>query len=113
MFSITRRRFVQYAVAAGAALALPSAVGSSAASVATSPPLRRFLEPLPVPGAGMVVATPSGPNHYSFTQRKIARKLHPDLPPTSVWPYDDGSGLAGQAGSLGWHSSPRAARQSG
>ena len=48
-----------------------------------------------------MVATPSGPNQYAFTQRPIRRKLHPDLPPTPLWAYDDGSGLAGQAGSFG------------
>ena len=48
-----------------------------------------------------MVATPSGHNRYSFTQREIRRHLHPDLPPTPLWAYDDGSGLAGQAGSFG------------
>jgi spore coat protein A len=63
--------------------------------------LRKYLEPLPVPGAGIVVATASGPNRYSFTQTEISRQLHPDLPPTPLWAYDDGSGLGGQAGSFG------------
>jgi spore coat protein A len=56
---------------------------------------------LPLPAAGIVVATPSAPNTYSFTQREISRQLHPDLPPTPLWAYDDGSGLAGQSGSFG------------
>jgi spore coat protein A, manganese oxidase len=56
---------------------------------------------MPVPGAGIVVATPSGMNQYAFTQREIARQLHPNLPPTPFWAYDDGSGLGGQAGSFG------------
>jgi spore coat protein A len=47
------------------------------------------------------VATQQGANHYAFTQREIERRLHPDLPPTPLWAYDDGSGLAGQAGSVG------------
>jgi spore coat protein A len=59
------------------------------------------MQPLPVPGNGIVVATPSGLNQYSFTQREIARQLHPNLPATPFWAYDDGSGLAGQAGSFG------------
>ena len=63
--------------------------------------LRKYLEPVPLPGAGIVVATPSGPDHYSFRQIEIARRLHPDLPPTPLWAYDDGSGLGGQAGSFG------------
>ena len=71
------------------------------ASAATGGKLRKYLEPLPVPGAGIVVATPSGTNQYSFTQTQITRQLHPQLPPTPLWAYDDGSGLTGQAGSFG------------
>ena len=63
--------------------------------------LTKYIQPLPVPGAGIVVATPSGMNQYAFTQRQIARQLHPNLPPTPFWAYDDGSGLGGQAGSFG------------
>ena len=96
----TRRRFLQYGMATSAALALPRTVGRRLA--ATLPGgLTKFREPLPVPGAGIVVATPNGTNQYSFTLREIARKLHPDLPPTPLWAYDDGSGLGGQAGSFG------------
>jgi FtsP/CotA-like multicopper oxidase with cupredoxin domain len=40
-------------------------------------------------------------NQYSFVQREISKQLHPQLPPTSLWAYDDGSGLDGQAGSFG------------
>src|SRR6266516_4617479 len=97
---ISRRRLLQYGAAGGAALFLPwqSRVASAGA---VSLPLPKFLEAVPLPGAGIVVATPSGMNRYSFTQRQIARQLHPYLPPTPLWAYDDGSGLAGQAGSFG------------
>jgi spore coat protein A, manganese oxidase len=98
---MTRRRFLQYGAAAGAALALPWPLRTSSARAASGPQLRKYLEPLPLPGSGMVVATPSGANSYSFAQRQIARQLHPDLPPTPFWAYDDGSGLGGQAGSFG------------
>ncbi|HTT52531.1 MAG TPA: hypothetical protein VMH35_14110, partial [Streptosporangiaceae bacterium] len=110
MADTTRRQFIQYGVAAGAVLATPAARRGLATALRNSlshPPgragggLRKFREPLPVPGHGIVVATPSGTNRYSFTQRQIHRQLHPDLPPTTVWAYDDGSGLAGQAGSFG------------
>src|SRR6476659_6893639 len=73
---VTRRRFLQYGVGAGAALTLPW----------TATP---------------TLAAATGPNQYSFTQREIARQLHPELLPTPLWAYDDGSGLAGQAGSFG------------
>jgi spore coat protein A len=76
-------------------------VGARAASAAMGGKLAKYLEPLPVPGAGIVVATPSGTNQYSFTVKQISRQLHPQLPGTPFWAYDDGSGLAGQAGSFG------------
>src|SRR5512142_3410965 len=104
---ITRRSFLQYGVGAGAALVLPWARRPWITPAANTPAtklamnLAKYVEPLPLPGAGIVVATPSSDNHYSFTQREIARQLHPQLPPTPLWAYDDGSGLAGQAGSFG------------
>jgi spore coat protein A len=83
------------------ALFLPLANRAGSAAAAASPALPKFMEPVPLPGAGIVVASPSGKNRYSFRQTQIARQLHPYLPPTPLWAYDDGSGLAGQAGSFG------------
>jgi spore coat protein A len=100
MKGMTRRRFLQYGAGAGAALALPWAARTPA-SAAPGLKLTKYLEPVPLPGAGIVVATPSGPNEYSFVQKEISRQLHPQLPPTPLWAYDDGSGLEGQAGSFG------------
>src|SRR6266704_1687605 len=101
MKGMTRRRFLQYSAGAGVGLALPWAARTPAASAAPGLKLTKYLEPVPLPGAGIVVATPSGTNEYSFVQREISRQLHPQLPPTPLWAYDDGSGLAGQAGSFG------------
>jgi spore coat protein A len=101
MASFTRRRLCQAGLAAGGALAWPWMAAH--ARSAGSPPLDKYLQPLPRPGAGIVVASPSpgGTNQYSFVQREIRRRLHPALPPTPIWAYDDGSGLDGQAGSFG------------
>jgi len=63
--------------------------------------LTKYIQPVPLPGAGIVVATPSDTNQYAFTQTQIMRQLHPHLPPTPLFAYDDGSGLGGQAGSFG------------
>jgi spore coat protein A len=102
MRRLTRRRFLGYGAASAAAtLFAPWAVASGVAGAERRGALRKYVEPLPVPGSGIVVATPSGNNSYAFTQTEISRQLHPDLPPTPVWAYDDGSGLAGQAGSFG------------
>ena len=99
--TLSRRRFLQFSAATGAALAMPWVAQPLVASAAMGGKLSKYQEPLPLPGRGLVVATPSGLNTYSFTQSQIARRLHPQLPPTPVWAYDDGSGIAGQSGSFG------------
>jgi spore coat protein A, manganese oxidase len=99
--ALTRRRLLQYGLAGGAALLLPRTATAPAATAAAPVKLTKYIESLPVPGNGIAVAAQSGANHYSFTQATISRQLHPDLPSTPVWAYDDGSGLGGQAGSFG------------
>jgi spore coat protein A, manganese oxidase len=98
---ITRRKFLKYSAGASASLALPWSVRRAFAARPARSMLRKYIQPLPLPGAGIVVATPSGVNHYAFTQIEIARQLHPHLPPTPLFAYDDGSDLVGQAGSFG------------
>jgi spore coat protein A len=98
---MTRRRFLRYGIGAGTVLALPWSARTPFASAAPGGKLTKYLQPVPVPGAGIVVATPSGTNRYSFIQTEIARQLHPELLPTPLWAYDDGSGLGGQSGSFG------------
>jgi spore coat protein A, manganese oxidase len=82
-------------------LALPWTVRQALAARPARSMLTKYIQPLPVPGNGIVVATPSGMNQYAFTQTEIMRQLHPNLPPTPLFAYDDGSGLTGQAGSFG------------
>ena len=97
---ISRRRFLQYGLGA-ASLTGRWATPLSRAHAAAGGKLAKYVEPVPVPGNGIVVATPAGPDIYSFTQTEIHRRLHPQLPETPVWAYDDGSGLTGQFGSFG------------
>ena len=101
MITITRRNFLKCGAGASATLALPWTVRQAFAARPARSVLTKYIQPLPLPGAGIVVATPSDTNQYAFTQTQIARQLHPHLPPTPLWAYDDGSGLAGQAGSFG------------
>jgi spore coat protein A len=101
MREMTRRRFLQYGLGVGTALLVPGVGQMAVARAANSGKLTKYVQRVPLPGAGIVVASPSGHNQYSFTQTQIARQLHPSLPPTPLWAYDDGSGLGGQAGSFG------------
>jgi spore coat protein A len=105
MSNLTRRAFLKYGAAGGAALFVPWTLRIPLVNAAAGGKLTKFVETLPVPGAGIVVATPKSVTaeltKYAFTQTQIARQLHPQLPPTPLWAYDDGSGLAGQAGSFG------------
>jgi spore coat protein A, manganese oxidase len=101
MSTMTRRQILQYGARGGAALALPWAIRPGLAAPVKGPKLTKYLEPVPLPGAGIVVASPIGMNRYSFTQTQIKRQLHPELALTPLWAYDDGSGLSGQAGSFG------------
>src|SRR6266567_8870185 len=93
MTHMTRRRFLGYGAGVSAALALPLSTGTRVSAASAGGKLTKYMEPLPVPGAGIVVATDSGPDAYSFSQTQIARRLHPQLPKTPLWAYDDGSGL--------------------
>ncbi|HEX9093967.1 MAG TPA: hypothetical protein VF902_08285, partial [Coriobacteriia bacterium] len=105
MRTLGRRRLIKYGVAAGGAAVLtPWLSGAPRADAAMGGKLTKYLEPVPLPGAGIVVATPQSTGAvttYAFRQTQIARRLHPQLPPTPLWAYDDGSGLSGQSGSLG------------
>ena len=101
MARFSRKRLFAYGLAGGSALAFPSTRASGLRAAEPFGRLTPFREPLPVPGEGIVVARPAAAGAYALTQRQITRRLHPGLPPTPVWAYDDGSGLAGQAGSFG------------
>jgi spore coat protein A, manganese oxidase len=100
MSRLSRRRLLESGLVAGSALVLPWGVAERARAGGRRT-LRRFVQRLPVPGDGIVVARPASDGRYAFTLRQISRHLHPDLPATPLWAYDDGSGLSGQAGSFG------------
>ena len=99
MMDMTRRRFLQYGAGAGAALALPWASAYTAGDAPRrAASWRSTSSRCRCPARGSWSRRRAAPNEYSFTQREIARQLHPDLPPTPLWAYDDGSGLGGPGG---------------
>ena len=65
---ITRRHLLRNAAGASAGLALPWAARAPSANAAGTQ-LKKYVQKVPLPGAGIVVATPSGKNQYAFTQR--------------------------------------------
>ena len=62
MKALSRRRFLQYGLGVGGAMALPWPSRINQAHTAAGGTLTKYLEALRRPGAGIVVATPSGPN---------------------------------------------------
>ena len=70
MSDYSRRRFLQYGLGAGAAIGFPVTAGRATEAGRAADAgrvgvaghsLKRFAERLPVPGAGIVVASPSAP----------------------------------------------------
>jgi len=67
--------------------------GSTCASVECPVQLTPYLDPLPVPGpATPVSGSPGSTATYDITMKEFQQQLHAELPPTTVWGYDDGTG---------------------
>ena len=98
MRDVTRRRLLRNAM--GVAALVPWGARAPSANAAGTQ-LKKYVQKVPLPGAGIVVADGRIVGSLAFTQTQISRQLHPDLPPTPFWAYDDGSNLIGQAGSFG------------
>jgi spore coat protein A len=53
-----------------------------------SPPLAKFVDPLPIPGLMAPVQVIHGVSVFDVQMRESLQKLHRDLPPTLVWGYN-------------------------
>ncbi len=54
-----------------------------------------FLDPLPIPAVAQPTSgSPGGPASYDVSFVQFQQVLHSELPPTTVWGFDDGSGGA-------------------
>jgi hypothetical protein len=112
MTTITRRHFVQYGLGAGAALGTALVVAAASPGEAGHK-LMPYLEPLPLPGAGIVVATPTGSDQYSLRRDRLSGNYtrgcrRPHSGPTTTapdWP--------GRLDLSGWRLSRRVGRRSG
>jgi spore coat protein A len=67
--------------------------GSSCSAVDCPIQLTPYLDALPVPGpATPVSGSPGATATYDITMKEFQQQLHSELPPTTVWGYDDGTG---------------------
>ena len=77
MAGMSRRQFIGYGLGTGAALALPWTAAAQAAQGVMGHRLRKYLQPLPVPGDGIVVA---------LSRRKEPVRVHPAADPQEAAP---------------------------
>jgi spore coat protein A len=69
--------------------------GSTCSTVECPIQLTPYIDALPVPGpATPVIGSPGGAATYTITMKEFQQQLHSELPPTTVWGYDDGTGPA-------------------
>jgi len=66
--------------------------GSTCGTVECPLLLTPYIDPLPVPGpATPISGSPGGPATYTLTMKEFQQQLHSELPPTTVWGFDDGT----------------------
>jgi spore coat protein A len=75
------RKLAAAALLAAAVMALPGP------AVAGSPPLAKFVDPLPIPSVFTPVAT-GAVTEYEVDMMQVQQQLHRDLPPTTLWTYN-------------------------
>jgi spore coat protein A len=69
--------------------------GSSCSTVECPVILTPYVDALPVPGPATPISGSSGGEAtYRITMREFTQQLHSELPLTTVWGYDDGSGAS-------------------
>jgi spore coat protein A len=93
----TRRLFLKTSMAAGAGLLTVAGTGGffmrfgqserAFAAFPNSPELRKFVDPLPIPGVLRPVRKVNGVPFYEVPMTQFRQQLHRDLPPTTVWGF--------------------------
>lgn len=68
--------------------AIAASILTSTASAQTSPPLAKFVDPLPTPSVMAWDSKTPTVTRYTVDMRQVSQKLHRDLPPTTVWGYE-------------------------
>ena len=83
--AFTRRRVLKGGLIAGAGLAVAPWIRKTKAE---SPTLRKYVGRLPIPEIARPTHVEDGIAHYRIEMTEFQRKIHPDLPPTTLWGYD-------------------------
>ena len=81
----TRRTMLKTALITGAGLTITPWISRTAAEV---PPLTKYVNPLRIPHVAQPRYGEDGAAYYRIEMAEFRRKVHPDLPPTTLWGYD-------------------------
>jgi spore coat protein A, manganese oxidase len=83
----SRREVLKGGLMVGAGLAAFRLLGS-APKADSSPALTKFVDALPIPGVVQPTSIVKGVPQYTVQMTQFNRKVHRDLPPTTLWGYN-------------------------
>src|SRR5512133_2793298 len=84
---LTRREFLNTAAVGAAGLLVPRNRALAQAAPIDASTLAKYVDPLPIPG--VLAPTIRGGKRYRVKMSEFSQQLHRDLPPTTVWGYND------------------------
>jgi spore coat protein A, manganese oxidase len=83
--AFSRRTMLKGGLIAGAGLMVAPLTNGTRAD---SPALKKYVSRLPIPAIAQPEHIEDGVAHYRIEMTEFRRKVHPDLPPTTLWGYD-------------------------
>ena len=83
---LSRRQLLQASAALGITGAVPS---GHAAATESTPDLEKFVQPLPIPTVREPDGDRDGADYYEISIQEFEQQVHPDLPPTTFWGFDE------------------------
>lgn len=86
MIDLSRRRLLQAGAVAGVAGTLPNGIGTAVAE--SSPALEKYVQPVPIPEVREPDGKRKGADYYEIPVVEFEKRLHPDLPETTLWGFD-------------------------
>ncbi|WP_254762558.1 multicopper oxidase family protein [Natrinema marinum] len=84
-YGLDRRRFMKAGTALGMAGVLP---WNTVAASESTPELEKFVQPMPIPDVLEPDGWWRGGDYYEIPMEEVEKKVHPDLPPTTMWGFD-------------------------